>query len=618
MSAVLDSPEMTAAELQTPTYPHPDQDLIAGRYRLQGRIGQGRLGDIFHAIDAKPELFGDDRHFAIQIVSDVVGRSNALFNKLRIGYQTLQTANHPNIVRYGTLGRDGRNIYLFMERLEGAPLSRLLDDAGTLPLDEVLPVLSGVGDALQFLHGEDLVHGNLTAANVFITNELDVRLLDVLPSNAANTIFRGAASLNSKDRATAADDVLALACLAYRMLSGKEPFNDGNPAGTGTAGREPDRIAGLDDLQWQALRRALVPDEEQPDYPVADFLRDFGVRGAERLRSVPASPVAVEPAPRPESKPEPQPEPQLETKPEPQPERADDLPLMATRDPAPGETMQPLELDDWPDLESDAAGAKPWRAVLLTVLLAGLAAWAYFGEPEERMVDLIAWLDSSVNLGIAEPVDEFIPPASQPETPEALVADNEALEAVPAEQAAAEQPEGEQAAVEGAAVEQAVAEQAEPGQPASEPEVAAADSEPAADPETVATQQVEAAESPLTEQVAQEPAADEEEAGFAEPSVSVSEQSALVQVALPRDVVLQGPLVWWTSEHTARADADFVAVPEQLVDSAAGDTLTIQLVNDDVPEEPESFYVDVGVRQPEGQIERIASTRVDIVDDDPR
>jgi hypothetical protein len=280
--------------------------------------------------------------------------------------------------------------------------------------------------------------------------------------------------------------------------------------------------------------------------------------------------------------------------------------------------MQPLELDDWPDLESDAAGAKPWRAVFLTVLLAGLAAWAYFGEPEERMVDLIAWLDSSMNLGIAEPADEFIPPASQPETPEALVADNEALEAVPAEQAAAEQPEGEQAAVEGAAVEQAVAEQAEPGQPASEPEVAAADSEPAADPETVATQQVEAAESPLTEQVAEEPAADEEEAGFAEPSVSVSEQSALVQVALPRDVVLQGPLVWWTSEHTARADADFVAVPEQLVDSAAGDTLTIQLVNDDVPEESESFYVDVGVRQPEGQIERIASTRVDIVDDDPR
>jgi hypothetical protein len=39
---------MTAAELQTPTYPLADQDLIAGRYRLMERIGQGRLGDIFH------------------------------------------------------------------------------------------------------------------------------------------------------------------------------------------------------------------------------------------------------------------------------------------------------------------------------------------------------------------------------------------------------------------------------------------------------------------------------------------------------------------------------------------------------------------------------------------
>ena len=78
-------------------------------------------------------------------------------------------------------------------------------------------------------------------------------------------------------------------------------------------------------------------------------------------------------------------------------------------------------------------------------------------------------------------------------------------------------------------------------------------------------------------------------------------------------------LVWWTNEHTARADTDFIPVPREAATTTSGDVLLIPLVNDNLPELDESFFVNVGIR-PEGQgaVEQIATIRVDIVDDDLR
>ena len=98
----------------------PDQQLVAGRYRLQERIGSGRLGDIFSAIDQNYEALGVDQYVAIQIVSDIVARNNKLFNKLKTGYETLRAAAHPNIVSYQSFDRDGKFVYLGMELLDGA------------------------------------------------------------------------------------------------------------------------------------------------------------------------------------------------------------------------------------------------------------------------------------------------------------------------------------------------------------------------------------------------------------------------------------------------------------------------------------------------------------------
>ena len=526
---MLDSARMTTAEPKDPMRSQAGQDLVADRYRLTERIGQGRLGEIFAAVDEKRDRAGREQHLAVQIVSENVAGSNSLFNKLRIGYEALRSAGHPGIVNYRDLERDGSRVYLVMELLEGAPFSYVIKDAGTIPLDEARPVLRGIGDALQFLHAEGLVHGNLTPRNVFITDTLDTRLLDVVPLCATTDSSAGGTTI--------ADDVFALASLAYQMLSGKHPFGHGTPARAGLAGLEPDRIAGLDDHQWDALRRALTPDDENAAYTAAEFLREFGVGGAEHLRAVYAEPAPAEAVPKPAGK----------------------APPVTGRQPATVEVNDPGLPEKWPPLETDAPGLDYWRTVMLSAVLAGLGAWYFFAQPGE----LIAELD----------------------------------------------PEGEQL---------------EHLEPLPEDDIVAVDAELSTEPEIAEVPVAETLAEPIRqptavpEVVEEVPEASEPQVGFTESVAIVSEKSAIARVRLWREAGFDTPLVWWTSDKTASADSDYVPVPEQLVDGTNGDTLSIPLVNDNLPEQRESFYVDVGVWQPQGQIELLASIRIDIVDDDLR
>ena len=508
---------MPAAEINNAsTTVQSDLRLVAGRYRLQERIGSGRLGDIFSAVDEDYEALGVEQYVAIQIVSDIVARNNKLFNKLKAGYETLRAAAHPNIVSYQSFDRDGKFVYLGMELLDGASLRMVLDETETVPLEEVLPVLRGIGEALQRLHADGLVHGNLTAGNVFVTERLEVRLLDVVPLDAANAIFRGATMSDASSHATIEDDLFALACLTYQMLAGRHPFNHSTPCKAAAAGIVPDPISSLDDQQWNALRSALSFDAEQCAQTVADFMRDFGVNGTERLRPSRETPAAREPAPEPvESAPPPEP---VESAPPPAP----------TKVPAPAIAHPPIVVAQ---PERAPARRKPGlrRSVLLLVLLASLGAWYSYGEPEENFVELIGFLDMNLDLGLAAA------PEQEPEPVGAtLLADEPGPE-----------PEAESVPVEASL-------------PANEP-VAEAESEPveASLPESE------------PEATTMAPAI-----AFTTSYVTVSERDPSARVTLRRNGDTELTLVWWTNEHTARADTDFIPVPREAA--------TTDIVDDDL------------------------------------
>jgi len=583
---------MTKAELKSNTRTSDeDRHLIAGRYRTCFRIGHGRLGEIFAATDESCEEIGVEQRLAIQVIPESIVSNNRLFNKLNLGYTELRTSAHPNIVDYRHFGRCGKFGFLVMELLDGASLRLVLDDTETLPVEEVRPVIRGVGEALLLLHAKDMVHDNLTTRNVFITNQLELRLLDVVPLDPAEAIVRGIATNDPFSRCTVEDDVFGLACLAYEMLAGKHPFNYIPVAEARLAGLEAERIDSLTGGEWNALNLALSFDPEQRTSSVADFMRDFGIKGTERLRPTEEQPAAP-------------------------------APITTTAVPVAAVETVSLNDDRLPNARQIQKGGRSMRAVFLGILLAGLSAWSYFGQPEEHIVNLIGYLDERMDVGLTEQSDAMVDiSAADPGRP--ISTDRVAQADDPAVAAPA-------ATLE-ATLEDSEALLSEPELSTSDEGMVAARAQPTDQPApaaSLADGDTTETSAGATSHTANESPADtdadpmhaETELVVTESVVSVSEGDGAARIAARRIEDSETPLIWWTSEHTANTDKDFISVKQKTMANVSTEdshTLHIPLVDDSVPEPPESFFVNIGFRNiQQGQIERIATVRVDIIDDD--
>ncbi len=428
-----------------------------------------------------------------------------------------------------------------------------------------------------------MVHGQLTAENVFITEDLDVHLLDVVPLDSASTILRGVASRDPFNRSDASDDIYALACLAYEILAGKHPFNFHPPSEASLAGLKPTRIRALPEKQWNAIRRALSFDRDERPATVRDFLADLGISGTERLRSAGSSPTDRAEAPRPVRK---------ERPPIAQPATpASDETVAAQTEPAVASGPAPRDDKRRKMARARRNRASRIRSFFLAIILGGLVAWYFYGEPGDDIARFPALVDAYLDSAPAEQEAAAPVVPVKEDSSVAVEAAVDATEAEPAADAAA-QP----ATV--AAIE-----------PLSEPE-----SQPV--PESTGdTEAIEAG-------AAAEPEATTGTAGstLIRSFVTVYERDGAARIAFRQPVGATGALFWWTGDDTALADTDYIPIEQPVIAFAAGEeaeTLHIPLVNDSLPEPRETFYVFLGQRNVEsGGFEPIARIRIDVNDDD--
>jgi len=535
-----------------------DRHLVAGRYRLLARIGRGRLGEIYEADDVQHIDLAVERHVAIQLLPERVTLDRGLFNKLKLGHTVLRTAPHPNIVPILDFDHDGRFGYLVTDLLKGASMRVILDDAAMLPLDEVIPVVRAVGDALQFLHAKSIVHGRLTAENVFVTEDFEVRLLDVMPLDSTISILGGVASGDPFSRYDIADDIYGLACLAYEMLTGKHPFNFHSLSEARLAELKPAHVESLPEKQWQALCHALTFDDEQRTPAIADFLREFGVEGTERLRpsedAVEIESYSSSPAATPVS-------PSTRTAPVARNEDALDL------------------------ARSKGKTARRMPSLILAMILVGLGAWYMFGQPRDNVVWLLDYVDSylddtsaaSGNTESAEvPLTVATPPEAENDTDAVLTDSSLTTEDTPIIEVEAN----------------AAAQSSEDATNDDHSSTADVDGSPQSDPQFKLMQSV----------------------------IHVSEGDGSARITNPLPANSAGQIFWWTADDTAIAEKDYIPAEKPRTGFASDDeALHVPLVDDSIPELQETFYVYLGRHNPQlGRVETIARISVQINDDDLR
>src|SRR6266852_1057881 len=135
--------------------------LCLGPYRIESKLGEGGMGEIFRAIDTRL-----GRAVAIKTTHE---RFSARFEREA---RAISSLNHPNIC---TLHDVGPN-YLVMELVEGETLAERLK-SGPIPMSTALLYASQIAAALAEAHAKGIVHRDLKPGNIMI-GKSGVKVLD--------------------------------------------------------------------------------------------------------------------------------------------------------------------------------------------------------------------------------------------------------------------------------------------------------------------------------------------------------------------------------------------------------------------------------------------------------
>src|SRR5271155_4773269 len=205
-----------------------------GPYEILAPIGEGGMGEVYRARDAKL-----DREVAIKVLPAPLAQDPERMARFQREAEVLASLNHPNIAQiYGVEERA-----LVMELVPGESLK------GPLPLETALNYARQIADALEAAHDKGIVHRDLKPANIMITPAGVIKVLDFGlaavaqssdPSNPVNSptltisptragLILGTAAYMSPEQARGKPvdkraDIWAFGVVLYEMLTGKQLF----------------------------------------------------------------------------------------------------------------------------------------------------------------------------------------------------------------------------------------------------------------------------------------------------------------------------------------------------------------------------------------------------------
>ncbi len=250
--------------------------VLRERYVIQRSLGAGGKGSVFKALDRYRSSLPDaQQHVALKVLHSGSDFSEQLIGNLRRELHCGQLLSHRNIVNVFELDRDGDVVFFTMELLDGELLSDLIDRMRPAAMQrlQAWQIIGQLGAGLEHAHERGIVHGDLKPRNIFVTREGELRILDF---GAAQKIVRAQSNSGQRNFAPVSltpdyascellegraadprDDLYALACICYELLTGKHPFARRPATSARDFGVQATRPAGLTGRQWRTLQAGL-------------------------------------------------------------------------------------------------------------------------------------------------------------------------------------------------------------------------------------------------------------------------------------------------------------------------------------------------------------------------
>lgn len=266
----------------------------AHRYRLDGRIATGGMGEVWRATDT---TLG--REVAVKLLKTEYADDATFRSRFETEARHAAALHHHGVAAIYDVGEseltDGSGVhrpFLVMELVDGQPLSALLRPGSPMDADATRDLLAQAADAIGAAHAAGIVHRDVKPANLMITPDRQVKITDFGIARAAEGLgltetgqVMGTPQYLSPEQArgesaTAASDVYSLGVVAFECLAGRRPFVGETPVTTALAHlREPvpelpsDVPADLAAVVRRALAKA--PRDRFPDGAAfATALRD--------------------------------------------------------------------------------------------------------------------------------------------------------------------------------------------------------------------------------------------------------------------------------------------------------------------------------------------------------
>ncbi|HET6569117.1 MAG TPA: protein kinase [Rhodothermales bacterium] len=201
-----------------------------GRYKIEEVLGVGGMGIVYRARDTRLK-----RPVAIKLLPSDIGVEPGARQRLIAEATAASSIDHPNVAVVHEIGEnDEGHTYIVMTLYEGETLKEKLA-AGPLPVLKAVSYAAQMAEGLHRAHASGVIHRDVKPANVMVTGDDVVKILDFGLAKLAHTdltvagTVMGTVAYMSPEQARgesvdARTDIWSLGVVLYEMLTGKQPF----------------------------------------------------------------------------------------------------------------------------------------------------------------------------------------------------------------------------------------------------------------------------------------------------------------------------------------------------------------------------------------------------------